>query len=877
MRRRRCLLDSSDEEFDDAVPIDYTSDSVVMRDFPGVKNFPNAQRTYLSKETFPKPATGETYEELIHKLAEFKSIEQEEEESFWCEKSEVQTSFSLTLMDNLRILEQTKRSYNAKVQALNLLIHQKNQNIENLHCDYDKILIKMKETKFTHKEQTIAHKTQLYELKKKSKLFNSEIEGLKNELKCLEEESNHAQKRLKEILTKISEQEEKFELTIGERRLDYGNLFLSLIDIIDEAQNLNIALIQENNQLKQDLHNYALESNDLRSQIENLEKEVMILNVRHEVAKKTIHQRNMVIAKMKKQYQVEKVKVARILRNRKISNKNILDQIEKQSSEELPAQFNHELLADLVKNDKVSPYARKYTEKTVEIAYVLHAYSPLAYELLRKLIPLPSEEVLRIRFSDTINRKTMNLLNLDQLKYLLDEIRKSYELVSITKQEVTEDNEHSIDEDHINTNCIPAALAFDAASADPKKTNSGALFLYQLQPLKQNYAPHPVHIIPQSNGKGKQKHIDTAIQISQISEKYNIINKYLCTDSDSATNIIHNEFNKYMLSCPYQSFDEIIKYVDLYKNLIPVSDLLHILKNLRSRMIAHIIYISEAIGDLDFIKLCNDRNIDEDMYQSSRVFAMRDDLALKIFHTDNLKDLYDNEYWNEFIFILPYVILINVIQSNTLTMKARLKLLELSYGLITMIAEKSQNKYPEKPRLKKGKPQKACYITSNQLIRTKNDILALAHAITFYPNSLAFSRLGTHLVEFKFGEMRRISYGNNSSNALTNAIVKSEVVKDILQKNSLTQKYRGRVDFGGSRENGKWDVNLPFDQIKSLLDEIQIILEEEQNQSNMKELDILVNFLYNESPSPEVKLQGDLSGTQINARNIAYKNKVNDD
>ena len=40
----------------------------------------------------------------------------------------------------------------------------------------------------------------------------------------------------------------------------------------------------------------------------------------------------------------------------------------------------------------------------------------------------------------------------------------------------------------------------------------------------------------------------------------------------------------------------------------------------------------------------------------------------------------------------------------------------------------------------------------------------------------------------------------------------------------------------------------------------------------MKELDTLVNFLYNESPSPEVKLQGELSGTQINAINFAYNN-----
>ena len=111
-------------------------------------------------------------------------------------------------------------------------------------------------------------------------------------------------------------------------------------------------------------------------------------------------------------------------------------------------------------------------------------------------------------------------------------------------------------------------------------------------------------------------------------------------------------------------------------------------------------------------------------------------------------------------------------------------------------------------------------------------------------HGITFSRLGTHL-EFKFGEMRRISYGNNSSNALTNAIVKSEVVKDILQKNSLTP-YKERVGFGELSENRNWNAYIPFDPINSCLDKIIFILVGKQNQSNMKKLEALVNFLYNE-------------------------------
>lgn len=174
-----------------------------------------------------------------------------------------------------------------------------------------------------------------------------------------------------------------------------------------------------------------------------------------------------------------------------------------------------------------------------------------------------------------------------------------------------------------------------------------------------------------------------------------------------------------------------------------------------------------------------------------------------------------------------------------------------------MILEKSKNKYPEKPRLKKGKLQKACfsgysYPCPSHYVLPKCMVL---HLVDWVPIlSLNLEKWDVYLTEI----------------TLTNAIVKSEVVKDILQKNYFPKKkYRRRVDFGGSRENSKWNVNIPFDNFNSLLDEIKITWDYEQNQLNMKELDTLVNFLYNESPSPEVKLQGELSGTQINAINFA--------
>lgn len=68
---------------------------------------------------------------------------------------------------------------------------------------------------------------------------------------------------------------------------------------------------------------------------------------------------------------------------------------------------------------------------------------------------------------------------------------------------------------------------------------------------------------------------------------------------------------------------------------------------------------------------------------------------------------------------------------------------------------------------------------------------------------------------------------------------------DILQKNSLTP-YKERVGFGELSENRNWNAYIPFDPINSCLDKIIFILVGKQNQSNMKKLEALVNFLYNE-------------------------------
>ena len=53
-RRKRHLLDSSNDEFDDAIIIDYNDDSIIMEDFSDVKkNYQMLKKHFYQRRHFP--------------------------------------------------------------------------------------------------------------------------------------------------------------------------------------------------------------------------------------------------------------------------------------------------------------------------------------------------------------------------------------------------------------------------------------------------------------------------------------------------------------------------------------------------------------------------------------------------------------------------------------------------------------------------------------------------------------------------------------------------------------------------------------------------------------------------------------------------------
>ena len=111
-----------------------------------------------------------------------------------------------------------------------------------------------------------------------------------------------------------------------------------------------------------------------------------------------------------------------------------------------------------------------------------------------------------------IKNKQENLLNKDQIKYLLEELRGE-----MSKEE----NEP-----------IVATIAFDAATIDPRNQNSNGVLVFNYQPLDGSTPTKVINLETRDNGRADQEILDRAKEIEELTKDYNIIFRFVASDSN---------------------------------------------------------------------------------------------------------------------------------------------------------------------------------------------------------------------------------------------------------------------------------------------------------------------------------------------------------
>lgn len=518
------------------------------------------------------------------------------------------------------------------------------------------------------------------------------------------------------------------------------------------------------------------------------------------------------------------------------------------SDENGPITLTSTIILELIKNENINIHARKYSDSLKDICFMLYINSNITYKLLRKFIPLPHPDHLRKIYRYNMKIKKENLMNKNQIEFLLHELH----------------NELSKDENEP----IISVLGFDAATIDPRNQGSNGLFVFNAQPLKGNLKSKVVYAKTQTNGKANKDIMKTVDEIEKAGEKNKIFFRFIASDGDSATNQIHRDFQNYINTYDGKISDDFLDYIGKYSKPIPISDWLHLLKNLRTRIIDNNIILFNG-SEIISIKEINDiLHLDKIVTNARGRSTMRDDIAIKLINDESLSILGENGQNCALVLMLPFVLFTIAIQSENLSIDARKQLCLLSYDIIVNISKESEML----PNQKSKNAENVGYLLNMMKIRTLNTIIGVAYALKDYNDHIMTSRLGTHIIEFIFGRMRNGCRGFDSLDQCIYQLVKAEVTKETLEKfNKDDVPILGRSHSGGSCFCENWKIGIDEKiNLNKIIDECQKLIHHKisYNGSNIEQL---INFLSRESPINIPNLRGTISGSKIIARQINYK------
>lgn len=421
-------------------------------------------------------------------------------------------------------------------------------------------------------------------------------------------------------------------------------------------------------------------------------------------------------------------------------------------------------------------------------------------------------------------------------------------------------------------NEVFATIAYDAATVDPGDSDCSNLFVFNLQPLNASFKSRIVHIALNSTGKTDQSIKEVIDQINEAAKECNVHLLFISTDGETGTNSIHRDFGKFINDLELDDFDEILDRILDYPDLIPVSDWLHLLKDLRKRFGENNISMFKGAPIFNSSYINEFLNLDNLVLKASGPSSMRDDLALHLFNTKNLEILAENEEFCCFAFLFPFTIVTVAIQSENLTSQARYTLVKIAYKVICELNECAAG--IRSKTSKKSPNIDVRFALRMSCQRTLNSLIALGFSLKFFHRNLSISRLFTHTVEYIFGYMRRLSYGKDQVDISVNALAKQDITKDTLKKYNLDSIHiRGRIaasEDGIEEITSKWKLDIIDVSHDQITEEIIQLMHGSMKFENTQTAKLLY-FICQNTPSiiPSLNTKKRI-GDSIRSRQQAY-------
>ena len=464
--------------------------------------------------------------------------------------------------------------------------------------------------------------------------------------------------------------------------------------------------------------------------------------------------------------------------------RDVYHRLEPESTTSGPDAFESFVIEEIQRNSRLSPHARRWSPTVAMFCFVWMSLGPKSYRFARSILTLPCEDTLFRTFREPQEAWKDSICDVGQISRICTLFRRRHGIIADAVLDV--------------------GIGIDAMSMEPVNTTVDGescihnhVFAFILLPLSPQYKPVTLHLLTAQSGNANETVHSVLGVLKESLSRLSFRVRFTATDGDSGYSKFHNE----MFSCWYQVFKA--KGLECALDLLEqkeviVSDLLHLLKNARARIINGSVTMNLdghfSFNALDMNAVLNLGNVLTDRTTTGK---MRDDYPFKLFTIENVLTLLMNGKLNMAFFLLPYSLLNIAVRSPNLSVQMRMDVMSIVMDIFCFHEECLNNldKNIVSETKRQDIPQYFCSL--HHCHRVLNTLAVTLREMKRSPTNIALDRVGTHVLECQFGIIRMLCHYKHSWKRILRSFANSMIVTDIASILGHELKARARVNHGG--------------------------------------------------------------------------------
>ena len=466
-----------------------------------------------------------------------------------------------------------------------------------------------------------------------------------------------------------------------------------------------------------------------------------------------------------------------------------------------------------------------YSDTCYKIAMLLHLSSAKTYRILKQLLKLPAISSLYRHFGSRLAEVRRELTSLEQIDKMVNHVKD--EVAKLESQGPAVNTQFTLAVDAFAFRSFHGSPLGLPGSQQSKEQTEVLLergvtynnaFLFLLISHDYRIPVKVVHLTARTSGSYNKTIASVTENIIACAHSKGLRVWCRATDGDPGVSSEHNKFYQNHIQGKSSNFGALITriYQWLCANnsvWIPISDPLHVFKNVRSHILRHPIRLySDALTiDLDSMRRVLD--LGSALTDETQLGKMRDCYVLSLFTLSNVALLLQAEEYSNAAILFPFACWASCLFSTSLDLSFRLFLVELSFQMLSdWLSQYGEIKMVEKATKELGRAPRTCgdvkLCDAHFVKRMLNTLAAFGVALRFGANNIRLDALGTHLVENAIGVARATSSDPRYERILT-TFAHAELRKTLASELKVTIHIPGRVNSGGCKVDPDYAVEEP--------------------------------------------------------------------